>query len=38
MIKVEAIVKKSIDTYLAHLKHKKIEYTGTTTVDSNSIK
>lgn len=35
---VKVIVKKSIDTYLAHLKHKKIDYTGTTTIDSKSTK
>ena len=33
---VKIIVNKSIDTYLAHLKHTKIDYTGNTTKDSKS--
>ena len=34
---VKIVVKKSIDTYLAHLKHKKIDYTGNTSIDSKII-
>tara|TARA_A100001011_G_C13744236_1_gene608704 strand:+ start:240 stop:545 length:306 start_codon:yes stop_codon:yes gene_type:complete len=33
---VKIIVKKNIDTYLAHLKHKKIDYTGNTANDSKA--
>ncbi len=33
---IKMIVKKSVDTYLAHLKHKKIDYTGSTTIDSKT--
>ena len=33
---VKMILKKNIDTHLAHLRHKKIDYTGNTSNDSKS--
>ena len=34
---LKLIIKKNIEVYLSHLKHKRIDYTGKTLIDFNNL-
>ena len=34
---IKEVIKKNIEVYLSHLKHKRIDYTGKTLIDFNNL-